>query len=624
MLLLGALASGCGSEAPAPAPQAPVRWKVEPVAPAAKARYALERIVRGPVPQQALPLPDDHAWVLASAQRDLVALPSETLALLDDEGLVQQLTGPGRHDLNPWHNLLQVLPALPGAEASLLRRWTEPALARDEAGLWQLAVGCLVGRPEPTLAPLLQAFLERAPGERRVSRECVRALLARPAPWPMRCVATVLAHGSPEAWLACGEAAGGLDEATGVLPPATSDALAWWALLAEQAGPRPATGAPRVKTLPATEAALDAQGPATRLPAEVADGRGWLPADPATCAVQPVLALFTTGLEPASRATCLLARQRLAAPAAAIAAARACRDPLRRLQAEHCMLDTGADLTLAQRVEQTLAFLARARDPAAPRLVLAEVSEAVGRLPPGDEPAGEACLLRVVQEAEPLADLMLLVEGAHARLLAAERGADEPLVLGLLAAAEPARRGLGLHLAQRARKPVFLPAVRALSGSTDPALERAAGRALFTLVSAPGAPADERARYVAGLVARIEGGTDSALLTEAPALLSLPPEGPAALARLVLQSPRAPLYARALRKVDGVLPRAVAEALADRLGMALTPEARYDICVALWRNAPAEAAPAVAAARGRLDAPERPALEVVLEAVRHRAAFARE
>ncbi|MFM8979866.1 MAG: hypothetical protein ACKOSS_05325 [Planctomycetia bacterium] len=623
-LLLCALGAGCGGEAPAPAPQAPARWKVEPVAPAAKARYALERIVRGPVAQEHLPLPDDHAWVLASAQRDLLALPAETLALLDDAALVQQLTGPGREDLNPWHNLLQVLPALPGAEAGLVRRWTEPALAREEPGLWQLAVGCLVGRPDPELAPLLQAFLERAPGERRVSRECVRALLARPAPWPMRCVEQVLAHGSPEAWLACGEGAGGLDEATGVLPPAVADALAWWALLAEQAGPRPATGAPRLKTLPCTEAAAEAHGPPERRAAEVGDGRGWLAADPATCAVQPLLALFTTGLEPATRATCELARQRLPGPRAAIEAARGCRDPLRRLQAEHCMLEAGADLPVAQRVEQTLAFLARARDPAAPPLTLALVSEAVGKLPPGDDPAGEACLLRVVREAEPLADLMLLVEGAHARLLAAERGADEALVLGLLGSTEPARRGLGLHLAQRARKALFLPAVRALAGRGDPALERSVQRALFLLVAAPGAPAAERARYVDELVARIEAGPDSSLVTEAPGLLVLPPEGPAALARSLQQSPRAALYARSLRKVDGVLPRAVAEALADRLGPQLAPGVRYDICVALWRNAPAEAAPALAAARARLAPADRPAVDVVLEAVRHRAAFLHE
>lgn len=620
LLPLGA----CGGEQAPPVPATPARWKVPPVPPGQKARYALERIVRGPVAQQHLPLPDDHAWVLPSAQRDLLALPAETLALLDDEQLLQQLTGPQRQDLNPWHNLLQLLPALPGAEASLLRRWTEPALAREEAGLWQLAVGCLVGRPEPELAPLLQAFLERAPGERRVSREAVRALLARPAPWPMRCAQAVLAHGSPEAWLSCGSGAGGLAEGTGRLPPATSDALAWWALLAAQAGPRPATAAPRIKTLPVSEAALAAQGAAVRQPAEVQDAVGWLAADPAGCAVQPLLALFTTGLEPAARATCELARQGVAGARAAVEAARACEDPLRRLQGEHCMLEAGVELPLEEQVQRTLAFLARARDPAAQRLVLAEVSEAVGWLPPGEEPAGEACLLRVVREAGPVADLMLLVEGAHSRLLAAERGADEPLVQELLASPEAARRGLGLHLAQRSRKPVFLPAAWALAGSGDAALERAVQRVLATLVAAPGAPAGARARYVRDVVARIEAGPDSVLVTEAPGLLALGAEGRDALAAQVLRSPRAPLYARALRKVDTVLPLAVAEALCDRLGMALTPEARYDLYVALWRNAPAEAAPALAAAKARLDPAERPAVDVVLEAVRHRAAFARD
>lgn len=621
------LLASCGEPTAAPPATSPVaagaRWAVEPVPPLQKARFALDRVVRGPLAQQHLPLPDDHPWVLTSALRDLVALPAETLSLLDDPALLGQLTGPERQDLNPWHNVLQVLPALSGAEAALVRRWTEPALSRPEASLWQMAVGCLAGRPEPELAPVLHALLQRAAGDRRVARDAARALMQRPAPWPLQGVQAVLAHAAPEAWLACGESPAAAPAYPGGVP-AVMDALAWWVLLAGQAGPRPAAQAPRLKSLPCTEALADAQGAPWRRSGEAQDARGWLAADPSACAVQGLPSLFTTGLEPVSAATCELARLRLPAFRHAVEQARSSRDALRHLQAQHCMLDEGGDLATAVRIERTLAFLQRATDPASPRLDLAGVREAIAALPSGEDPQGEACLVRVVREGAPVADLQLLVEGAHTALLAADKGADDRLVLDLLASGDATLRGIGLHLAQRARKPQYLPAVRRLATPGDEAAARAVQRVIFTLATAPGASEAERATTVAETVARMEAGSDAAVANEAPGLLALGSAGHAALAALVLRSPRAPLYVRSLRRVEGVFPLAVAEALCDRLAPAQPPGLRYDIAVALWRNAPSEAAAALAAARARVEPEGRPALDVVLEMVRHRAAFARE
>ena len=128
---------------------------------------------------------------------------------------------------------------------------------------------------------------------------------------------------------------------------------------------------------------------------------------------------------------------------------------------------------------------------------------------------------------------------------------------------------------------------------------------------------------VAGWLGSSEGweSCDSASRgpTWATGLLDLGEAGVEALVER-LKGPRGRLYVLALFESTSVLPLPVAEALCDLLDASRPAQARHELLVTLWRSAPAQAASALAAAKGRLEPADRPAVDVVLEVVRHRAA----
>ncbi len=634
--------AGCGEReggasqpvAAAPGPSQPKqRWKVEPALPREQARFALARLLNGPLPQEVLAVPDQHQQTLRLAMLDLVALPLETAELLEDEALLRRVTGPEVSDLNPWHNLLEVISTLPSPDVELVRRWVEPVLLRDVPALSLRAVGCLAATRSDEFGDLALRLLEQGADDRILSRQALRVLMRMQAPWPARGLALTYARGSPFAWL---EAASvlevGLASETAVAPLRVSsgsgsprDLLAWWALLAEQAGPRPPGGAPRVRSLPYTEwhaAELASVGRAgvPRAPsAREVDERGWLSVNPEAGAELSLLAVFTTGQEPAATARCALAAQGHAPFVHAVEADRAHPDPLRKERAAHCMLAGERGVPTAQLIAETEAFLVGLRRPDAAPLDLEGVALALRRLPPADGPAATALLTRVLREARPVADLLLLLEGAHDALAGAQDGADEACVLALLAAPAAEDRGLGLHLAQRSRKGLYLAPLLRLEESASVEGRRAMRRALQWLASGGGLEPAVHLDYVRRFSRWLDEATDAELTPWATGLLDLGEAGVEALVER-LQGARGRLFVQALLESASVLPLPVAEALCDLLDARRPVEARHELLVTLWRSAPAQAASALAAAKGRLEPADRPAVDVVLEVVRHRAA----
>src|SRR5262245_8166755 len=86
---------GCGGEeGPRDPGVAPAPGAMPPLSPAEPARYALARLLTGPVPHPELPLPlSHHDHSLKLAKLDLVTLSSETETLLEDPALLERITG---------------------------------------------------------------------------------------------------------------------------------------------------------------------------------------------------------------------------------------------------------------------------------------------------------------------------------------------------------------------------------------------------------------------------------------------------------------------------------------------------------------------------------------------------
>jgi hypothetical protein len=632
--LLAGCGEGQGDVAPPPASD-PVRpgqrWNVEPARPIDQARFALARLLSGPLPQEVLVVPDQRVQTAAGQARSGRAA-LETAELLGSRPC-WRASGPGVSDLNPWHSLLEVLSTLPRPDAELVARWVEPALSRKEPALSLRALGCLAATGSDELGSLTLRFLEQGASDRILSRQALRILGRMQAPWPARGVALTYARGSPFAWL---EAASALEaEFEAQRSPAAtrasatfgspSDLLAWWALLAEQAGPRAPGGMPRVKSLPYTEwrAAELANAGLRGLPrppsAREVDERGWLATDPDAASEFPLLAVFATGQEPSAVARCALASRGHAPFQRAVEADRSHRDPIRQERATHCMLADERGVPTAQLIAETEAFLASRRRPEAAALDLEAVALALRRLPPADGPAATALLRRVLLEARPVADLLLLLEGAHDALAAAQGGADEASVLALLEAPEPEDRGLGMHLAQRSRKGLYLAPLLKLEAGASAEGRRALRRGLQWIASGGGLEPAVLQAYVRRFGAWLDGLPDGELAVWATGLLDLGEAGEEAMVER-LRGPRGRLYVLALRDSAAILPLPVAETLCDALDASRPVEARHELLVTLWRSAPAQAASALAAAKGRLEPADRQAVDVVLEVVRHRAA----
>ncbi len=633
LLLLGACGGPEGQPDGAGPPPAP-RWRVPLPSVAEQARYALDRLLTGPVPQSALVIPEQHAEVLRASQRDLVVLGEATLALLSDERLRERLTGPTALNLDPWHNVLDVLAALREKPVELCLGWAGPALGRDEPSLSLRAVDVLAGTRAPEAGPLLLAFLERAADDRALQRQAWRALARLPDPWPERALARLRRFGLPEVWLDVAPLLGERLESAGTRDAAES-LLAWWALLTDVGGPRGTAGQPRQKTLPwsllraATAPGAPGAGPpgggVPRLPgpfpASVSDGLGWLSAEPGASPVLAPTVLLFVATEPGADARCQLAGRGHRAFVAAVEADRASDDPVRREHARHCMLGGGPAVSAGERLEATAALLARVRaaGPEAGAPTASEVAAASRSLPLAADPGGPALLARVLAELRPVAHWLGTLEAAYAGLLAAQDGSAQDLLRRWLAGAEPVERGLALQLAQRSRDPSLLPQLEALAGGGEGEAQANARRVLWWVHAGGGAEPGLTADFARRYAAEVEAAGDARAAALASGLLDLGEPGQR-LFVAGLSGPRRKAYLEAALSTPGVLPLLVAEGLADSVAAGRPAEERRAALLALWRAAPSDAAPAVAAIQARLDPAERAAVEVVVQHVRHRAA----
>jgi hypothetical protein len=589
------------------------------------------------------------------AQLDLEALPEETSALLSDPALIARLTGPDVRNLDPWDSLLDVLRAMRDKPVSLGLAWTEPSLAHRVPTLWLKSVDVLASLDDPATGPLLLRFLERAIDQREISRSAWNALARLPPPWPDRALGLVRRRGLPDLWV---EVVPALEQhlRAGVPDPARENLLAWWGLLAETGGPRGPLGLSRLRTLAWSRLAATFDPGVPRVVAgrtgigpwseRASVGSGWLPCAPEDSPVRTYNELAVVGAEPAAEARCALARRGIPAAKAAVAAdlerftaARAAvlaalPEPGKRgeeeaeaelpplvlmlgKKAQHCLMGVTEDPAVYW--EQRLAYVQQVAAGEVLPPLLAEVQKMRARLPPAATPEGRALLVRILDEVRPFVTWQILLEGAYDQLRTAGLGLELDFVRGRLVAPTPAERAFGVHLAQRGRNPDILPALDAALAKASAPEVPGLRRALAWIHA--GAGVEPRAleafsRRFAGWVAEAD---DEQAMGLATGLFDF---GDPGAQRFLegLRGPRRGVFLAALSGYDGMLPVTVAEALADLLGADLPPALRHGVLVVLWRSAPSPAAPAVAAAKSRLDPAERAQVDVVLQTVLHRAA----
>jgi hypothetical protein len=655
--------AACGDDAPEPPPAGPrptpPRWKVEIPTPEQQARFALDRILTGPLPQDVLPLPNLHQQTLRMAQQDLGALPAETLALLSDPALIARLTGPGAKDLNPWDSLLDVLLGIRDKPSALALAWAEPTLLHDVPTLWLKAVDVLGSLEDPAAGPALLRILERAIDQREISRSAWNALARLPSPWPDRALGLVRRRGLPDLWV---EVVPALEQAleARVPAPGRESLIGWWGLLAESGGPRGPRGLSRLRTLPWSQLAKTFDPGVPRSPPGGTAGRpgigpwteragvgsGWLPSAPEDACVRSLNELAVVGAEPAAEARCALARRgvstfkaSVAADLAAFEAARASlleSRPLLRTKGEteidaelpplvlmlgkkakHCLMAVGEDPTSYW--EQRFAYVRQVASGEVPPPLLADVVTDRQRLPSADKPEGRALLLRILTTVRPFNTWQMLLEGAYDALARAGLGVELDFVRERLQHADSAERALAVHLAQRARSlDLLAPLDEALGKASVPERSRLR-HAIAWIYAAGGVEPRALEAFTRRFASWIEETDDERAVGLATGLLDY---GEPGVQRFLegLRGPRQRVFLAALAGYGSILPVEVAEALADLLGANLPPDLRHTILVVLWRSAPASASPAVAAAKPRLDPAERGQVDVVLETIRHRAA----
>jgi hypothetical protein len=644
-LLAGAtlgLLGGCGDDAPPPraAPgQAPevARWELPPVAPAEQARYALDRLLLGVAPHEALPLPlSHHDHSLRMAKQDLAVLSHEAERLLADEALIASVTGdPGR--VSAWHSVLDLLASFSAPSQELLLRWAAPAAKGVHPTLQSVAVGVLLRVERPEAAQVLFDLLVQGAADRHNGRLALGGLLRYGGDWVSRGMTVALRAGGPELWLGLSEVVGGtgaLDAARlpGIDPTQrAADVAAWWALLAGASGPPPSLNKPRIKAAPFSELILAAHAgtpgrvpgaPSRRAagpwPSRVALDRGWLPAGHERACVTSLYGLWLVGKEPAADTRCQLTLLKKAPYVAGVRAEREGPDPMLAERARHCMLEEDQPPPLPERAAKLAAWIDGLKGRPAP--AIEELREIARALPePGDD-AAVAALRRVLTEVRPVASTLWLLEDAYRVLASAGQELEIAPLRALLASADLEDRGLGLHLAHMSRNADLLPDLERLHDAAPPEAQVAVRRTLIWIYSAGRADPGDLVRFVKRYARWVDEAPDAQAGTLATGLLEFGDEGAAALVER-LAGPRQRLIVTVLKTWPTVLPTVVAEALADRLSSDLPPDLRHDILETLWRSAPSGAAGAIAASKRRLDPRDRPAIDVVLDVVRHRAAI---
>ncbi len=634
--LLLVLASACGEDhtgprAKDPATLAPVAAAPPdtpgPVSDRERARFALDRVLRGPLPRTAtFAIPHFHPVTLELATEDLVLLRDDTLALLSDPGLVARLTTAPEGVRNAWHSVLEVLSRLDDVPFDLARRWSVPALDTGDVPLVRRATGLLASHGDAAAGPPLLRALETWPTDRDIAPVAASALVRLGGTWRVRALRILLERGTANAqrraapWL--------LEAGNG------DGAAAWWATFMEVGGPTPVLGlrptllpgwnVARIVTSDATwprePAGIDRALSASRLlaPVDERERIASLPVAGGETACIPLETFRYTGALAAAEAACRLAIAGHAPWVATVLADRAGPDPVRQVVARDCSTGRDDEATAEQARRLVTTFLDAIADGlgADPDGVAAALRRV--------RPAGEEDRLawRLLEEARPAAAYAGLLRAAYDRLATSDAAAVDAWVEERLLDEDPESRALAIEIVRTSPKAAYLPALETLldrAGSRRD-LDPMALRKLLAWVygRATDVPPDRVRAFARRFAAWIDETPDPWAATLAPALLDLGDAG-AEVYAAGLRGDRRDAYLQGLIARGAIVAPVVAEALLAPVDASTSRPDRQAAWIAAYLTAPAEAAGALAAARDRVDPANRAEVTDILEAVRHRA-----
>jgi hypothetical protein len=557
-----------------------------------RARYWLDRLVRGPEPsvEASFSIPDFHQGLLDDAIAALVRVPGPALDLLAEPALVARLTT--SEDSNPWYAILDVLGAIGARRPEVARAWAVPALSHPIVTLRRRALPILASLRDPADAPLLLEVVRGNAADRSLAPGALEALVRLGPPWDAKGLRAAFERGGADLWNRVP------DLVTRALPEgaARGDLLAWWACLAGGAGPL---------ATPGTDLA----------------GNAVLAPDPAAGPVVGPEHAKTTGQGPAALARAALAGAGHAAYVDALAADLDAGDPAAADRALLLLAAAGDGRALRRARARLATGLAEIAAPPAERGAPsdAEVAALLGALRADASEETTTLLRRTYDEARPSSAYESSRYEAFSIL--SRRGVDRvPSVEAALRGDDPGEAAFGVVVVRRSRDPAFRPVVRALLRDAPEGPRRHSLRSLRLwletgALAKGGTPVEELAafaREVAGWVEEGRGGEGFAT-----GLLELGPPGQALFAE-GLRGPRRATYVRILAETRGTVPASVIEALLAPLGPE-TPEAeRRQALVAAFKTAPEAAAVHLAALARRTRPAARPEVERVLRIVRHR------
>ena len=648
-LLAVLVLTACGGEEDTPnqvAESEGPRVVVEAKPVAERARYALERVFKGPVPQTALPIETMHARSLQLAIRDLVAMPDATLALLADPEIQNRVLGPKARDTNPWHAILEILLELEERPTSLAITWLRPAFEREvSVPLRRLAARLLSVLDGPQVGPLLLEMLAKHMGDRDVPRHLFAGLARIGDPYLREGLNLAVRRGPPRLWSA-------LPDHLSVRPtpttydPARASQLAWVGTVLEADGPRQPGGLPHHVqfgwawwrgltdlTAPTIRvgAAQERRQGLGPLPAEVSLGAGWMKTEVSDHPIVPPTAWFMTGREPAAEARCALAlwgydayeHQRALDEALAPDV-----DPTVKITARHCVAPEREREVRERNLEEFRAFLdGDLNDPGLATRIIPELGRIVGGLPEGQDERTIAVLKKALMTLRPLAVWSGTVDRVAARLQ--DTGTPmEPYYRELLTSGDAYGEALGMYLLRKAQDPATLGLVdevrRTYEGRADQVekLDQYWSLQVHIAARRQGIEPDRLLQFLEDYVrylredARERRGVEMTALL-ATALLDFGPEGADRFASLVEEGPARP-YVQAVARRPVRLPLRVAEVLLGTLDDASDPASVVEVLQTAWTTYPPEAASALATTRSRMPKRFHPAFDVALDRVVHR------